>query len=118
MPTAASTASRSTSTRRQARPRSEVAMKTRAFVVVAFVLAVRVLTIEGQTPAPSSGIRFHHVHLNSVNPEAAADYYTKVFTSSVRTTFNGEVAVKTVNGPYVLFTKVNRPPPTQPQSAI
>jgi catechol 2,3-dioxygenase-like lactoylglutathione lyase family enzyme len=68
-------------------------------------------------PAPS-GIRFHHVHLNSVNPSAAADYYVKVFTTSVKTRFNGEVAVRTVNGPLLLFTKVNTPPPTSPQSAI
>jgi catechol 2,3-dioxygenase-like lactoylglutathione lyase family enzyme len=89
-------------------------MKTRSFVTVA--LALRVLALAGQAPPP--GVRFHHVHLNSVNPSAAADYYTKVFTTSVRTTFNGEVAVRTVNGPFLLFTKVNTPPPTQPQSAI
>jgi len=83
---------------------------------IAVLLAVG--TLAAQQPAPSGGIRFHHVHLNSVNPDAAADYYTKVFTTSVKTTFNGEVAVRTVNGPFLLFTKVNRPPPTQPQSAI
>jgi len=89
-------------------------MKTSS--VVAVTLALWAIALAGQ--APPSGIRFHHVHLNSVNPDAAADYYTKVFTTSVKTTFNGEVAVRTVNGPYLLFTKVNRPPPTQPQSAI
>jgi len=83
---------------------------------IAVLLAVG--TLAAQQPAPSGGIRFHHVHLNSVNPDAAADYYTKVFTTSVKTTINGEVAVRTVNGPFLLFTKVNRPPPTQPQSAI
>ena len=90
------------------------------------VLTLCVLAAVSGTPhaqvtagqAAPSGIRFHHVHLNSVNPSAAADYYTKVFTTSVKTTFNGEVAVRTVNGPYLLFTKVNTPPPTQPQSAI
>ncbi len=68
--------------------------------------------------AAASGLRFHHVHLNSVNPGAAAEYYTRVFTTSVKTTFNGYDAVRTVNGPYLLFTKVNTAPPTQPQSAI
>ena len=58
------------------------------------------------------------MHLNSVNPTAAAEYYPKAFTTSVRTTFNAYDAVKTVNGVYLLFTKVNTPPPTQPQSAI
>ena len=89
-------------------------MKSSSCVAVA--LALWAIALAGQ--APPSGIRFHHVHLNSVNPDAAADYYTKVFTTSVKTTFNGSVAVKTVNGPYLLFTKVNTPPPTQPQSAI
>jgi catechol 2,3-dioxygenase-like lactoylglutathione lyase family enzyme len=90
-------------------------MKTSPVVTAA--LALWAIALAGQAPPPS-GIRFHHVHLNSVNPEAAADYYTKVFTTSVKTTFNGSVAVKTVNGPYLLFAKVNTPPPTGPQSAI
>ena len=88
----------------------------RAAAIAAGVLAVG--TLAAQQPVPAPVIRFHHVHLNSVNPDAAADYYTKAFTTSVKTTFNGEVAVRTVNGPLLLFTKVNRPPPTQPQSAI
>jgi len=79
-------------------------------------LLLCVLPVAGQAPPPA--IRFHHVHLNSVNPSAAADYYVKAFTTSVKTTFNGEVAVRTVNGPLLLFTKVNTPPPTQPQGAI
>jgi catechol 2,3-dioxygenase-like lactoylglutathione lyase family enzyme len=82
------------------------------------ILVACVLVVTGRTPLAQSSIRFHHVHLNSVNPDAAADYYTKAFTTSVKTTFNGDVAVKTVNGPYLLFRKVNTPPPTQPQSAI
>src|SRR4029077_11209708 len=90
-------------------------MKTSSIVTV--VLALWVLALAGQAPPPPE-IRFHHVHLNSVNPAAAAEYYTKAFTTSVKTTFNGEVAVRTVNGPLLLFTKVNTPPTTQPQSAI
>jgi catechol 2,3-dioxygenase-like lactoylglutathione lyase family enzyme len=81
-------------------------------------LVLWMLAAGSSTPQAQSGVRFHHVHLNSVNPSAAADYYTKAFTTSVKTTFNGEVTVKTVNGPYLLFTKVSAPPPTQPQSAI
>src|SRR5579871_4147429 len=58
-------------------------------------------------------IAFHHVHLNSVNPSAAADYYPKAFTkSATRTTYNGYEAVKT--GPlYLLFTKVATTPPNE-----
>jgi predicted enzyme related to lactoylglutathione lyase len=81
-------------------------------------LFVCLLAAPALTPLAQSGIRFHHVLLNAVNPSVAADFYTKAFTTSVKTTFNGDVAVRTVNGPYLLFTKVTTPPPTQPQSAI
>jgi catechol 2,3-dioxygenase-like lactoylglutathione lyase family enzyme len=73
-----------------------------------------------QTPPAqpaASGVRFHHVHLNSVNPSAAADYYPKAFTTATKTTFNGYDAVKTGNV-YILFTKVNTAPPNSPQNAI
>ena len=66
-------------------------------------------------------MHFHHVHLNSVNPAAAAAYYPKAFTiSATKTTFNGYDAVKTGNV-YVLFTKVSTPPQnelTGPQTSV
>ena len=42
-----------------------------------------------QTPASNiEPLQFHHVHLNAVNPSAAADYYPKAFAkSTTRTTF-------------------------------
>jgi catechol 2,3-dioxygenase-like lactoylglutathione lyase family enzyme len=64
-------------------------------------------------PAPG----FHHLHLNSVNPDAAIDFYTKQFPSTSKSTFAGFPALKT-GKVYVLFTKVSGPPPTQPQTAI
>ena len=90
-------------------------------ILVACVLAVLSGVPHAQAPAGEAvppGIRFHHVHLNSVNPAAAAAYYPKAFTTSVQTTFNGYEAVRAVNGPYLLFTKVNALPPAPPQSAI
>src|SRR5438270_6447526 len=63
----------------------------------------------------------HHVHLNSVNPSAAAAYYPKAFpVSATTTTFNGYPTVKTGNV-YLLFTKVNTPPQTEltgPQTSV
>jgi len=57
-------------------------------------------------------MHIHHVHLNSVDPKAAAEYYLKPFPlSTTKTTFNGFEAVKTGNV-YLLFTKVNTPPQT------
>jgi catechol 2,3-dioxygenase-like lactoylglutathione lyase family enzyme len=66
-------------------------------------------------------MHLHHVHLNSVDPKAAAEYYPKPFAASaVKTTFNGYEAVKT-GRLYLLFTKVATPPQTEltgPQTAI
>jgi hypothetical protein len=75
-----------------------------------------------QTQAPAiEPLHFHHVHLNSVNPAAAAAYYPKAFTkTAVQTKFNGYDAVKTGNV-YILFTKVATPPKnelTGPQTAV
>ena len=72
-------------------------------------------------PPSTEAIRFHHVHLNSVNPTAAAEYYPKPFAlSATKTTFNGYEAVKTGNV-YLLFTKVSSPPQnelTGPQTSV
>ena len=67
----------------------------------------------GTLPAP----HFHHLHLNSVNPDAAIDFYTRQFPSTSRTTFAGLPALKAGNV-YLLFNKVASPPPLQPQTAI
>jgi catechol 2,3-dioxygenase-like lactoylglutathione lyase family enzyme len=64
-------------------------------------------------PAPG----FHHLHLNSVNPDAAIDFYMKEFPSTTKTSVAGFPALKAGNI-YVLFTKVSTPPPTEPQTAI
>jgi len=71
-----------------------------------------------QAPAAAvSPSHFHHIHLNSLNPSAAADYYIKAFPTSTKVNIAGFEGLKTVNVS-VLFTKVNTPPPTGPASAI
>src|SRR5262245_38011482 len=65
-------------------------------------------------PAPG----FHHLHLNSVDPEAAVDFYTQRFPTSSKTTWGGLPALAVPNDVLVLFTKVATPPPTTPQTAI
>jgi len=68
-----------------------------------------------QTELPSPG--FHHLHLNSLNPDAAIDVYTKLFPSASKTTFAGLPALK-IGKAYILFSKVTTPPSTEPQTAI
>jgi hypothetical protein len=74
-----------------------------------------------ERPAAVEALRFHHVHLNSVNPAAAAAYYPKPFAATAtKTTFNGFEAVKT-GDIYLLFSKVAATPQnelTGPQTSI
>jgi catechol 2,3-dioxygenase-like lactoylglutathione lyase family enzyme len=66
-----------------------------------------------QLPTPG----FHHLHLNSPDPDAAIDFYTKQFPSTSKSTWGGFPALK-AGKVFVLFTKVNSPAPTEPQTAI
>src|SRR5215471_15827927 len=68
----------------------------------------------GVLPAPG----FHHLHLNSTNPDAAAAWYAKEFLSTSKTTWAGLTALKSPNNVFVLFTKVDQPPATQPATAF
>jgi catechol 2,3-dioxygenase-like lactoylglutathione lyase family enzyme len=61
--------------------------------------------------------QFHHLHLNSTNPDAAIDFYTRQFPSTARATFAGSPALKAGNV-WVLFAKVSAPPAIEPQTAI
>src|SRR5215510_9824679 len=62
--------------------------------------------------------KFHHLHLNSVDPDAAIDFYTRQFPSTCKGSWGGFPALKSPNEVMVLFTKVNVLPPSGPQSAI
>jgi catechol 2,3-dioxygenase-like lactoylglutathione lyase family enzyme len=65
-------------------------------------------------PAPG----FHHLHLNSVDPEAAIDFYVRHFPRSAKTRWGGLPALSAPNDVLVLFTRVATPPATSPQTAI
>src|SRR5437899_11054106 len=65
-------------------------------------------------PAPG----FHHLHLNSVDPDAAIGFYTRHFPSTSKTSWGGLPALASPNNVLVLFTRVAAPPPTSPQTAI
>jgi len=65
-------------------------------------------------PAPG----FHHLHLNSVDPDAGLDFYVRQFSTSAKARRGGLPALRAPNDVLVLFTRVVTPPPTSPQSAI
>ena len=78
------------------------------------------LSVFGQ-PDPASRLPvpgFHHLHLNSVNPDAAIDFYTRAFPSTSKTTFAGQPALRSPNNVLVLFNKAAAPPATEPQTAF
>jgi catechol 2,3-dioxygenase-like lactoylglutathione lyase family enzyme len=61
---------------------------------------------------------FHHIHLNAVDPEAAIGWYTRQFACTQKGEWGGYPALQSDNDVMVLFSKVDAPPPTLPQSAI
>ena len=67
--------------------------------------------------APVATPGFHHLHLNSTDPEAAIAFYMRQFPSTHRTTFAGIPALQTGNV-LVLISKVATPPRTDPPSAF
>jgi catechol 2,3-dioxygenase-like lactoylglutathione lyase family enzyme len=61
---------------------------------------------------------FHHLHLNSLDPDAAIDFYTEQFATTSRTTWGGLPALQSPNNVLILFTQVPQRPVTSPQTAI
>jgi catechol 2,3-dioxygenase-like lactoylglutathione lyase family enzyme len=61
---------------------------------------------------------FHHLHLNSIDPEAAIDFYVRQFPSTQKGSWAGHPALFSPNEVMILFDKTDAPPPTLPQSAI
>jgi hypothetical protein len=92
-------------------------MKRIIFVMAALAVAAP----KAQQAGGVEPLHFHHMHLNSTDPKAAAAYYPKPFAlSAAATTFNGFEAVKTGNV-YILFTKVATTPQnelTGPQTSV
>jgi catechol 2,3-dioxygenase-like lactoylglutathione lyase family enzyme len=61
---------------------------------------------------------FHHLHLNSVDPEAAIAFYTRQFPSTAKTSWGGLPALQSPTNVLILFTQVATAPVTAPQTAI
>jgi catechol 2,3-dioxygenase-like lactoylglutathione lyase family enzyme len=85
-------------------------------------IAAAFISVENAAPRAQSGAlpapAFHHLHLNSMNPDAAIEWYTKAFPVTSKTTWNGMPALASPNNVLILFTKVDQPPATQPQTAF
>jgi hypothetical protein len=62
--------------------------------------------------------KFHHLHLNSIDPDAAIDFYVHQFPSTSRTTWGDLPALASPNDVLILFTRVTSQPQTAPDTAI
>ena len=60
---------------------------------------------------------FHHLHLKSVDPEAAIGFYTRQFPSTHGGNWGGHPALFSPNDVMILFDKVDAPPPASPGQA-
>src|SRR5712671_5610643 len=96
-------------------------MKLTARLALVIAAAALATPHAQDTAAKVEPLHFHHIHLNSTDPKAAAAYYPKPFAlSATATSFNGFEAVKTGNV-YILFTKVATTPQnelTGPQTSV
>ena len=59
---------------------------------------------------------FHHLHLNSVNPDAAISFYMREFPATSKSEWGGLPALKSPNDVMILFNKVARPPLVEPEA--
>src|SRR5258708_303434 len=66
---------------------------------------------QAQTLPPPN---FHHLQLNSVDPEAAIAFYMKEFPSTSKTTWEGMPALASPDNVLIVFNKVARPPQANP----
>jgi len=85
----------------------------------ALVLNIFKLSAQETKPAtsPTNEAHFHHLHLNTLDPKAAIDFYTSKFDSE-RAKFAGLVDGVWAQKSWMLFTKVSTPPKWELDSAI
>jgi len=82
--------------------------------IIVTALALTGSAALAQTPLPPP--TFHHLMLNSTDPEAAVAFYVKAFPSTKRTTWAGYPAIQSPTNVLILFNKVAAPPDANPLS--
>jgi catechol 2,3-dioxygenase-like lactoylglutathione lyase family enzyme len=78
---------------------------------LAALLWVPLCCAAAQTAAP----HFHHLALNSADPDAAIAFYLKQFPSTARTDWEGMPALISPSHVMIVFQKAAAPPPADPQ---
>jgi catechol 2,3-dioxygenase-like lactoylglutathione lyase family enzyme len=81
------------------------------------LVAALILLAQDKPAAPvRTAARFHHVHVNAIDPRASVQFYTSKFEAE-KSEFAGVDGVWTYKS-WVLFKKVGAPPPHEITSAI
>jgi len=81
------------------------------YLLLAVLLSAPLTAAEGAELAPP---RFHHLALNSTDPDAAIAFYLREFPSTTRTSWEGLPAITSPTQVMVVFQKVGAPPPADP----
>src|SRR5271157_3943547 len=81
-----------------------------------FSMAAGALLIAQEKPAPPLA-HFHHLHLNTTDPQAAIAFYTSKFDCE-KGKFGGALDAVWAQKSWILFTKVEQPPPSEVVSAL
>lgn len=81
-------------------------------LIVTAALVLTTSAVVAQTPLPPP--TFHHLMLNSTDPDAAIAFYIKAFPSTRRTSWAGYPAILSPTNALILFHKVAAPPDSNP----
>jgi len=82
--------------------------------IIAVLLAPATIVWSQEAPAQAL---FHHVHLNSLDPSKASEFYTRTFDVTKKTSVAGMDAIQSENM-YLVFNRVTKAPVVNPDSAI
>jgi len=104
-------------------------MSSRYLIIVLSLTAAAAFSSGGllaqPKPARFQPAHFHHLHLNSLNPAAAIEYYARAFSTVAKARLAGFDGFTTTSrlssqagNVVVLISKTETPPLVKPQSAI
>ncbi len=82
--------------------------------IAAVCAAIAADRAAAQDSLPTPG--FHHLHLNSTDPDAAIAFYQQRFESTSETSWAGMPALASPNDVLVLFNRVGTPPAADPEA--
>lgn len=90
-------------------------IRNRSMSIILGVVLMIPAAVSPQEPGVTAA--FHHIHLNSIDPSKAIEFYTGVFDVTKKTVLAGFPGVRSDNM-HLLFDRVKISPITSPDSAI